>query len=173
MTTLWVLLAYWLVVFVGCYVVTEIGQDQLYDEVTPYVGWKVGGASLILAVMLTAFYQKGAAASFDTMFTTNFIWTVLQAIVWFAVFTLILQFHPWHALGIGIVTMLLVQGLASMLVASLMTPTPTAANQPGRVINQPVRGSMTPPPPSVEPRPAEAKPEGKGAETTPTEAAPQ
>ena len=62
------------------------------------------------------------------MFTTNIIWTVLQAIVWFGVFTLIFQFHPWHALGLGIATMLLVQGLATMGVNSILTPTPAAAS---------------------------------------------
>ena len=45
MATVWAFLIYWLVVFVGTYVVTEIGQDQLYDEVTPHVGLKVGAGS--------------------------------------------------------------------------------------------------------------------------------
>ena len=58
------------------------------------------------------------------MFTTNIIWTVFQAIVWFGVFTLIFQFHPWHALGLGILTMLLVSGLATMGVDSMLKPTP-------------------------------------------------
>ena len=52
--------------------------------------------------------------SYDSMFTSNFAWTVLQGIVWFGVFTLIFQFHPWHALGLGLVTMVLVSGLATM-----------------------------------------------------------
>ena len=69
MATIWALLIYWLVIFVGCYVVIEIGQDQLYDEVTPNVGFKVTGGSLLLALMLTGFYYKGMAASFDSMFT--------------------------------------------------------------------------------------------------------
>ena len=37
-------LIYWLVLFVLCYIVVEIGQDQLYDEVHPDVGLKVAAA---------------------------------------------------------------------------------------------------------------------------------
>ena len=152
MATLWAFLIYWLVVFVGIYVVTEIGQDQLYDQVTPHVGLKVGGGSLLIAVMLATFYHRGAEASFDSMFTTNILWTVFQAIVWFGVFTLILQFHPWHALGLGIATMLLVQGLATMGVSSMLAPTPPTATTPAAVVNKPVRQSLTPVPPSATPK---------------------
>jgi hypothetical protein len=126
---IWPLLIYWLVMFVACYVVVEVAQDQFYDEVTPNPGLKVGAASLILAIMLTWLHP-----SFESMFTTGFIWTILQGIVWFAVFTLILQFHPWHALGLGIVTMLIVTGLATMGVDSLMAP---------RVTQAPVRASQS------------------------------
>ena len=51
--------------------------------------------------MLTLFY-RATCRSFESMFTTNIVWTVLQGIVWFGVFILIYQFHPWHALGLGI-----------------------------------------------------------------------
>ncbi|MGC8640305.1 MAG: hypothetical protein ACP5XB_10565 [Isosphaeraceae bacterium] len=149
MATLWAFLIYWLVIFVGIYVVTEIGQDQLYDQVTPHVGLKVGGGSLLIALMLAAFYSKGAAASFDAMFTTNIMWTILQAIVWFTVFTLILQFHPWHALGLGIATMLLVQGLATMGVSSMLNPAPSTVNRPAAAVSKPVRQSLAPPPPAA------------------------
>jgi hypothetical protein len=152
MTLLWAFLIYWLVVFVGCYTVMEIGQDQLYDELTPHAGWKVMGGSLILAGMLTMFHRAGAATAFESMFTTNFMWTVLQAIVWFAVFTLIFQFHPWHALGLGIATMLLVSGLSTMAVQSMLSPTPATVSQPASAVNRPVRKSLSPPapPPSAE-----------------------
>ena len=49
----WPLLIYWVVLFVACYTVCEVGQDQFYDEVTPRVGLKVGGGSLILAGLAT------------------------------------------------------------------------------------------------------------------------
>ena len=101
MASIWALLIYWLVTFVGCFVVIEIGQDQLYDGVTPHVGLKVTGGSLLLALMLTAFYYKGFPASFDSMFTNNILCTVFQAIVWFGVFTLIFQFHPVARSGPG------------------------------------------------------------------------
>src|SRR6185437_8090917 len=118
-TFIWSMLIYWLVLFVVCYTITEVAQDQLYDEVTPRVGLKVALASLILAALLAKLHP-----SFDTMFTSNIAWTVLQGIVWFAVFTLILQFHPWHALAIGVLTMLIVPGVATLGVDSLMKPTP-------------------------------------------------
>ncbi len=147
MATIWTLLIYWLVIFVGCFVVIEIAQDQLYDEVTPHVGLKVTGGSLLLAAMLTAFYNKGMPASFDSMFTNNILCTVFQAIVWFGVFTLIFQFHPWHALGLGIATMVMVQGLATMGVNSILSPTPAAVSRPGAfATNKPVRQSLAPAP---------------------------
>ena len=55
------------------------------------------------------------------MFTTNIAWTLLQGVIWFGVFTLILQFHPWHALGSGTATMLMVSGLATMGVESVLS----------------------------------------------------
>jgi drug/metabolite transporter (DMT)-like permease len=153
MTTIWAFLIYWLVVFVGCYVVVEIGQDQLYDEETPRAGLKVGGASLILALMLAGFYHAGRPASFESMSTTNILGTVLQAIVWFAVFTLILQFHPWHALGLGIATMILVSGLATMGVNSILSPTPASVSRPAAAaVSKPVRQSLAPPPAAAPPK---------------------
>ena len=65
------------------------------------------------------------------MFTTNIAWTLLQGVVWFGVFTLIFQFHPWHALGIGTATMLMVSGLATMGVESILSrPAPTFGGRP-------------------------------------------
>ena len=153
-TIIWPLLIYWLVVFVGCYVVVEVGQDQLYDEVTPYAGLKVAGGSLVIAILLTALRAKGLPAAYDTMFTTNIVWTLLQALVWAGVFILIFQFHPWHGLGLGLATMLLVTGLATMGVESLLAK-PAATTQAARatVSNQPVRQAATP---NVAPAPAPA-----------------
>ena len=144
-TIIWALLIYWLVLFVACFVVVEIGHDQLYDEVTPHAGLKVAGGSLLIAILLTALKAYDKQASFQTMFTDNIIWTLLQAIVWAGVFVLIFQFHPWHGLGIGLVTMLLVTGLATMGVESLLAK-PVATTQTIRSINsnQPVRQSVSP-----------------------------
>ncbi len=151
MAMIWALLIYWMVAFVGCYVVVEVGQDQLYDEVTPHVGLKVTGGSLILALLLT--WLK---PSYLTMFTTNFAWTVLQAIVWFGVFTLIFQFHPWHGLGLGIAAMLLVSGLATMGVESILTPTPASVTRSAASrVSKPVRESLAPAPAPA--KPAETK----------------
>jgi hypothetical protein len=151
MATIWAFLIYWMVAFVGCYIVVEVGQDQLYDEVTPHVGLKVTGGSLILAILMT--WLK---PSYLSMFTTSFAWTVLQAIVWFGVFTLIFQFHPWHGLGLGIATMLLISGLATMGVESILTPTPAAVNRSvASQVSKPVRESLSPA--AAQPKPAEPK----------------
>jgi hypothetical protein len=152
MDSIGVFLIYWLVVFVGCYVVIEIGQDQLYDEVTPRIGLKVTAGSFLLALMLTLFYRANLSASYESMFTTNIMWTVLQAIVWFGVFTLIYQFHPWHALGLGIMSMLLISGIATMGVDSMLKPTPAAVSRPAAAVNKPVRQSLSPPPAPEQPK---------------------
>src|SRR5512135_2853449 len=98
---IWPLLIYWLVMFVTSYIAVEVGQDQLYDEVAPMVGLKVAGGSALLAALATRLHP-----SFESMFMADIAWTVLQAIVWFGVFTLIYQFHPQHALVISIPMML-------------------------------------------------------------------
>lgn len=141
------LLIYWLVLFVACFVVVEFGHDQLYDEVTPHAGLKVAGGSLLIAALLTTLRAKGVPASYDSMFTSNIAWTILQGLVWFGVFTLIFQFHPWHGLGLGLATMLLVTGLATMGVESLLTKR-VATTQSTRPLlsNQPVRQAVTPRP---------------------------
>jgi hypothetical protein len=144
-TFIWPLLIYWLATFVVCYILVEIAQDQLYDEVTPRAGLKVAAGSFVLALLLTTLRAYGFAASFDSMFTTNIGWTLLQGVVWFVVFTLIFQFHPWHALGLGVVTMLLVPGLATMGVESILaTPAPPSTTARVFLPTDPVRQSLAP-----------------------------
>lgn len=124
----WILafVIYWLVLFVACYLVTEYGQANLYDEVAPYLWPRVAGASFLLAVVLT-----WAHTSFDTMLTDGVVWTIAQAVLWFLVFMLVLRFHPLHAAVLGVVTMVLVIGLATMAVDSLQESIrPTAREKP-------------------------------------------
>ncbi len=141
----WPLLIYWLVLFVGCFVVVEIAQDQLYDEITPRAGLKVAGGSFLLAALLTMLRKSGFPATFESMFTTNIAWTVLQGVVWFGVFTLIYRFHPWHAFGLGVATLLVLSGLATMGVESLLAkPSATAAATRAFSATPPVRQSLAP-----------------------------
>ncbi len=107
------LLVHWLLIFVACYVVTEFAQNYLYDETTPRVGLKILGGSFLLALLLT-----WTRSSFDTMFTSEISFTVLQAIAWFAVFTLVFRFQPQHAAGISILVMILITGMATLAVDS-------------------------------------------------------
>jgi hypothetical protein len=91
------------------------------------------------------------------MFTTNILNTVFQCVVWFLVFMLILQFHPWHALGLGVATMIMVSGLATMGVDAMLNPKPQVASRPAAAVNKPVRSSLTPPKPTPAKVPTPAK----------------
>src|ERR1700748_686169 len=145
MSVIWAFLIYWLVTFVACFVVVEVGQDQLYDEVTPRVGLKVGSGSFLIAALFATLRYFGVPASFESMFTTNIAWTLLQGIVWFGVFTLILQFHPWHALGLGTATMLMISGLATMGVESVLSrPGPNSVAGRPFAPTKAVRQSLAP-----------------------------
>lgn len=146
-------LVYWLSFFVTCYALTELFQDQFYDEVTPQVGLKVTTASFLLAVLSTWLHP-----SFESLFTSSLAWMVLQALVWVGVFILILQFHPWHGLAIGLVAALLIPGLTTLGVDNIMAPTRSIARVNARG-TLPVRKSLAPaePPKAAEP----AKPAAK------------
>ena len=97
------------------------------------------------AVLLTGLRAFGFPASFESMFTTNIGWTLLQGVVWFGVFMLILRFHPWHALGLGVATMLLCSGLATMGVESVLTKSrDRKAATRAFTSHEPVRQSLGP-----------------------------
>ncbi|WP_337173663.1 hypothetical protein [Paludisphaera sp.] len=132
---------YWAVAFVGSFTAVEIAQDALYDEVTPRAGLKVSLAATILALMMTYFHP-----SFETMFTATLGTTVLQGIVWFAVFLFVLEFHPWHALGIGALLMCLVSPLATMGVDSMLAPDDQVQRirSGASAATRPVRGTLSP-----------------------------
>lgn len=136
----WALVIYWLAYFVACLSVVEVMQDWFYDEVTPRSGLKVAFGALILAGM--AVWLK---PTYDTMFTNDFAWTLLAGIVWVGVFILIFQFHPLHALGISLVTMILVSGLATLGVDSLTKPSRPAAALKARTNNEPLRRPLSAP----------------------------
>jgi len=145
MANVWALLIYWLVFLAACYTVVEVMQDQFYDEVTPQAWLKVGGGTLIFAAL--AVWLR---PSFDTMFTSDIAWTVLQGIVWFVVFTLVFQFHPPHALGLSLMTMVLVSGLATLGVDSLTKGSRPATPVRAGSNTGPIRKSLNTLPPKAE-----------------------
>ena len=136
---------YWLILFVACYIVTEYAQKYLYDEATPRLGLKLALGTTILAALATYFRP-----TYDTMFTTDIAWTILQAIAWFLVFLFILSFHPPHALGLGLAMMVLVAGMASLAVDSLRGDAPNAARRqiraPSKPLRRPAASAPTTPP---------------------------
>jgi hypothetical protein len=149
---LWPLAIFWLVVFVCCFAVVEFAQNYLYEEKTPAAGLKVLAGSLILAGLLT--YTR---TRLDTMFTDRIGLTIIQAVVWFAVFTLIFRFQPLHGAVIGIIAMCVISVLATMAVDSTSTSTQLVVRQPR--VNRPA-----PRRPSVYVAPVEQKQEAKAKE---------
>lgn len=140
-TLFFTFVVYWVVAFVGCFTVVEIAQDALYDEATPHAGLKVTLAAILLALTMTYFHP-----SFETMFTANLGATAFQGIVWFLVFMFVLQFHPWHALGLGLLIMCLVSPLATMGVESMLSPDDQVQRirRGASAVSQPVRRSLSP-----------------------------
>ena len=139
---------YYLILFVICFLVVNQGQDALYDEAPPGAGWKVALGSLLLAAMLT-----WTRSSFATMFTDDITKTTLQAILWFGVFTLIFRFHPWHALGIGLGTMIISSVLATMAVQSMLERRP-AERFESKAVSTPIRRPVYSAPPVSKSAPA-------------------
>lgn len=133
LSILWPFLFNWLVLLAVCYAVVEFGQSYFYDETTPGAPLKVALGSAILAAILT-----WTRTSYDTMLTRDIGKTVVLAIAAFGVFTLIFRFQPWHGFAVGIASVLLVAGFATMGVDSFvnrnrpLSPTVTTPAKPLR-----------------------------------------
>jgi peptidoglycan/LPS O-acetylase OafA/YrhL len=113
---LWTFLIYWLLLFVACYIVTEVGQNHFYDEVTPFAWLKVGGSTLLLASAL-AWWDPSSVDLF-----TNEIWLLaMVAVAGFVLFVVAMQFHASHAIMLGPAVVVLVSITAAMAVDSLKT----------------------------------------------------
>jgi hypothetical protein len=135
-------LIYWLALFVTTYITVEYGQNWLYDEPTPHFPIKVAVGTFALAALMTVLPLEYA-----TMFTTSKHWLLLQAVVWFVVFTLLFQFHPPHAFVIAVVMILTIPGLASMAIGSLREsrrPTPVATPTVAPLGPRPTGGGAPP-----------------------------
>jgi hypothetical protein len=115
-------LLYTFICFVISYVLVEYGQRYLYDEVTQYVGLKVLAGAAVMGASLT--YTR---SSFDTMFTADFPYTALLALVWAGVFVLIYRFQPVHGAAFALATVLLLPGLATIAVEGVTRPSPNPA----------------------------------------------
>jgi len=159
----WIILAfivYWLILFVGCYVVVDYSQKYLYDESTSSFGLKLTGGTFLLALLMTILRKQ---TTYDTMFTSYIHWTVLQAIVWFGVFTLIFRFQPLHGLTLGVACFILMAGMSSLAVDSLTGEVPPEArielHPPAKPPRRPASPNPMPPPAGTQP--AAEKPESK------------
>jgi hypothetical protein len=137
--TLVTFIVYCFVFFVTSYAVIELFQRQFYDEITPAAGLKVAAGSFLMALM-----AMWAKPTYDTMFTANLHWTAAQGIAWFLIFTFIYQFHPIHALAVGIATLLLIPGVATMAAESLTRARPVDRRTQYRGDPKPMRKSASP-----------------------------
>lgn len=106
---------YWVFFFVVVFVVTDSGQDYLYNDKVRHMGLRVLVASLLFALP-----AAWANMSLSDMFTTKLAWTFGIAVYWFVVFLFLLEFQLPHAAAVGIVTMLLTHGFAGMAVQGLL-----------------------------------------------------
>ncbi len=158
-------LIYWLVLFVACYITVEWSQNYLYDETTAAAGLKVLLGTLIFAAILTYTHTR-----FDTMLTDDIGLSVLQAIVWFGVFTFVFRFNPVHAFGISVVAFVMLSGLSTLAVDSFSGTNPSGAPASRRPA-QPIRRSIGSPfsAPPTEKGPAE---KGKTEKTEASKAKP-
>jgi hypothetical protein len=153
----------WLFLFIALYIVAEYGQYYLYEGSLPYNALRALGGSLLLAALLT-----WTRTSFDTMLTSGLGLTVIQGIAWFLVFTFVLQFHPLHGAVLGVATMLLIPGLATMAVDSLRRP--VGVDRP--TFDRPSKPLRTAVGPGLGGIPPAAKAAGAGAEAAAPKAAP-
>ena len=124
----------WVILFAICFAIVEFGQNYLYDETTPSSFLKITLGSAILAAVLT-----WTRTSYDTMLTRDIGKTIVLAVVAFAVFTLVFRFQPWHGFGIGIVSVLLFAGIATMAVESFFNrnaPPPSIVRNPAKPLRR-------------------------------------
>ena len=138
-TTLISFLVYWLLIFVVNYIVVEYGQNYLYDEPTPGFG-----ARSSWGVSPWRPWPAGSGRRSTRCSPRRFHWTVLMALAWVLVFTLLYQFHPPHALLIGLTAMVIVPGLATMTAESLTRPRQTLAptnTGRGGPVRRPISGT--------------------------------
>ena len=143
---IWTFLICYLILFVVCYIVVEFGQTYFYDEAVSARGIRVAVGTAILAALLT--WTK---SNFATMFTSDFPYTALQALVWVGVFILLYRFQPWHGLAVGLATMLIITGTITIAVDSLLAPK-TAPRFDTKATSKPIRRptfvAPTAPPPT-------------------------
>ena len=76
------------------------------------------------------------------MFTSDFPWTVLQAIIWFVLFTLILRFHPVHALAVSLGAMIFLTGMSGLAYNSLSRRAAGGSAVQKREVSKPLRKSI-------------------------------
>ena len=82
---------------------------------------------------------------------------MLLAIVAFGVFALIFRFQPWHALPIGLITVLLISGTATMGVQSFANrnrPIEGATRPTSKPLRRATEITPTPTQPAEAPKPA-------------------
>ncbi len=152
-STIVIFLVYFAIFYVISYILCEYGQNYLYDEVTPNMPLKVLAGSFVMAIAMT-----WARPRYDTMFTSDIGWTIIQGMLAAGIFTVAYQFHPWHGAGFGLAAFLFVGGIATMTGESLTTTSadPRTTSQAKRGPLRVIGGQVVRPDAKNQPQPAPA-----------------
>lgn len=86
----------WVVLGLLLYFVSEMAQRAFYQVPTGGLWWRIIAASLPMAVLLRLF-----PANMQIMFTENLVWTLLQLVLWWVLFWLVIGFQRGHAGVLG------------------------------------------------------------------------
>ncbi len=159
---LWSFLIYWLVMFVTCYVVVDFGQRYYYEEPTKHAALRVAAGSLIFAALLT---RRGVVvgrlageipAWYDGVLASPVLLAAVLTLLAFAVFTLLFEYHPRHAIMIGPATVLIMAVLAGLAVDSLRNAQSGVPRETRAAPKVPRKraGTLGPPPKAEVPAPA-------------------
>ena len=140
-------LFYWLLTFIACLAVVEFGQNYLYDETTPGAALKVAAGSAVLAAIAT-----WSRPVYTTMLTADLGKTVVLGVVAFLIFLFVFRFQPWHSLPIGVITTLMIVGIATMGVESFANRNRPAASS-SRTPTGPLRRATGTSQPRIAPTP--------------------
>ena len=143
---LWPFLIYASICFGVSFMLIEYGQKYLYDEMPSYTALRAVGGGLILGGVLTATHS-----SFDTMFTEKILLTLLLPIAFAGVFILLYRFQPIHGAAFALAAVLVLPGIATLAVDSLLQPRPASrdtvesAAEKRKKLRQPTGTAMPPP----------------------------
>ncbi len=107
---IWLLV--WAIVGVTLFLTVETAQRYIYEERVDLLAWRVVAISPILAALLVQW-----PLSFPDMFYSAALW--FHAVIWVTACLLCFRFQPIHAVGVGIIALMLFGPVASYVVVTM------------------------------------------------------